>query len=56
MIMYYPQFRVLNMTEIATQNFHNLLPMRGALVRDSLVVVEVHRRRAAPLRRIRATS
>jgi alkyl sulfatase BDS1-like metallo-beta-lactamase superfamily hydrolase len=36
LIMYYPQFRVLNMTEIATQNFHNLLPMRGALVRDSL--------------------
>jgi linear primary-alkylsulfatase len=36
MIMYYPQFRVLNMAEIATQNFHNLLPMRGALVRDSL--------------------
>lgn len=36
MIMYYPQFRVLNMAEIATQNFHNLLPLRGALVRDSL--------------------
>ena len=36
MIMHYPQFRVLNMVEIATQNFHNLLPMRGALVRDSL--------------------
>ncbi|HYK65604.1 MAG TPA: alkyl sulfatase dimerization domain-containing protein, partial [Patescibacteria group bacterium] len=36
MIMHYPQFRVLNMAEIATQNFHNLLPMRGALVRDSL--------------------
>jgi linear primary-alkylsulfatase len=36
LIMYYPQFRLLNMTEIATQNFHNLLPMRGALVRDSL--------------------
>ncbi len=36
MIMYYPQFRVLNMAEIATQNFHNLLPMRGALVRDAL--------------------
>jgi alkyl sulfatase BDS1-like metallo-beta-lactamase superfamily hydrolase len=36
MIMYHPQFRVLNMTEIATQNFHNLLPMRGALVRDAL--------------------
>ena len=37
MIMYYPQLRVLNMAEIATQNFHNLLPIRGALVRDPLV-------------------
>jgi alkyl sulfatase BDS1-like metallo-beta-lactamase superfamily hydrolase len=37
MIMYYPQTRVLNMTEIATQNMHNLLPMRGALVRDPLI-------------------
>lgn len=36
MIMYYPQLRVLNMAEIATQNLHNLLPMRGALVRDAL--------------------
>jgi len=36
MIMHYPQLRVLNMAEIATQNFHNLLPMRGALVRDAL--------------------
>ena len=36
LIMHYPQFRVLNMTEIATQNMHNLLPMRGALVRDAL--------------------
>jgi alkyl sulfatase BDS1-like metallo-beta-lactamase superfamily hydrolase len=36
LIMYYPQFRVLNMTEITTQNFHNLLPLRGALVRDAL--------------------
>ncbi|MGO9453993.1 MAG: alkyl/aryl-sulfatase [Candidatus Binataceae bacterium] len=36
LIMYYPQFGVLNMTEITTQNFHNLLPMRGALVRDAL--------------------
>ncbi len=36
MIMYYPQFRVLNMAEITTQNMHNLLPMRGALVRDPL--------------------
>jgi alkyl sulfatase BDS1-like metallo-beta-lactamase superfamily hydrolase len=37
MIMYYPQFKVLNMAEIATQNMHNLLPMRGALVRDPLI-------------------
>ena len=36
MIMYYPQFRVLNMVEIATQNMHNLLPIRGAPVRDAL--------------------
>ena len=36
MIMYYPQFRVLNMAEITTQGMHNLLPMRGALVRDAL--------------------
>jgi len=36
MIMYYPQLRVLNMTEIATHNQHNLLPIRGALVRDAL--------------------
>jgi len=35
MITYYPQLRVLNMAEIATQNIHNL-PMRGALVRDAL--------------------
>jgi alkyl sulfatase BDS1-like metallo-beta-lactamase superfamily hydrolase len=37
MIMYYPQFRVLNMAEITSQNFHNLLPLRGALVRDANV-------------------
>jgi alkyl sulfatase BDS1-like metallo-beta-lactamase superfamily hydrolase len=36
LIMYYPQFKVLNMTEITSQNMHNLLPMRGALVRDAL--------------------
>ena len=34
--MYYPQFRVLNMAEIATHNFHNLLPFRGTEVRDGL--------------------
>ena len=36
LIMYYPQLRVLNMTEITSQNMHNLLPMRGAQVRDAL--------------------
>ncbi len=36
LIMYYPQLRVLNMSEIAVQGLHNLLPMRGALVRDAL--------------------
>ena len=36
MIMYYPQFKVLNMTEITSQNMHNLLPIRGAQVRDAL--------------------
>ena len=36
LIMYYPQFRVLNMTEITSQNMHNLLPIRGAQVRDAL--------------------
>jgi alkyl sulfatase BDS1-like metallo-beta-lactamase superfamily hydrolase len=34
--MYYPPFRVLNMAEIATHNFHNLLPLRGTEVRDGL--------------------
>ena len=37
MITYYPQFKVLNMAEIASQTFHNLLPMRGAQVRDGLI-------------------
>ena len=36
LIMYYPQFRVLNMAEITSQNMHNLLPLRGAQVRDAL--------------------
>jgi alkyl sulfatase BDS1-like metallo-beta-lactamase superfamily hydrolase len=36
MIMHYPQLRVLNTAEITSQNFHNLLPMRGAHVRDAL--------------------
>jgi alkyl sulfatase BDS1-like metallo-beta-lactamase superfamily hydrolase len=34
--MYYPQLKVLNMAELATHNFHNLLPFRGTVVRDAL--------------------
>src|SRR5262249_42076593 len=34
--MYYPRFKVLNMAELATHNFHNLLPVRGTEVRDAL--------------------
>ncbi len=37
MIMHLPALRVLNMAEIASRNLHNLLPMRGAQVRDALV-------------------
>src|SRR5256885_17244984 len=36
MIMYYPQLKVLNMAEIAVHTQHNLLPLRGAQVRDAL--------------------
>ena len=35
MVIHHPQLRVLNMTEITSHNFHNLLPLRGAQVRDS---------------------
>jgi alkyl sulfatase BDS1-like metallo-beta-lactamase superfamily hydrolase len=35
--MFYPRFRVLNMAEVATHNFHNLLPFRGTEVRDALL-------------------
>ena len=34
--MYFPALRVLDMAEVATHNFHNLLPFRGAEVRDAL--------------------
>ena len=34
MIMYLPQFRVLNMAELVTHNMHNLYTLRGAEVRD----------------------
>lgn len=33
---YVPRYKVLNMAENATQTFHNLLPFRGADVRDAL--------------------
>jgi alkyl sulfatase BDS1-like metallo-beta-lactamase superfamily hydrolase len=35
MHMFYPAFNCLNMAENAVHNFHNLLPFRGAEVRDS---------------------
>ncbi|MGP8121648.1 MAG: alkyl/aryl-sulfatase [Xanthobacteraceae bacterium] len=35
MHMYYPAFNCLNMAENAVHNFHNLLPFRGAEVRDA---------------------
>lgn len=34
MIMYFPQFRLLNMAEDATHNMHNLYTLRGAQIRD----------------------
>ncbi|WP_407522279.1 alkyl/aryl-sulfatase [Methylobacterium oryzisoli] len=35
MIMYFPQFKVLDMAEIATQLLHNVYTLRGAEIRDS---------------------
>jgi alkyl sulfatase BDS1-like metallo-beta-lactamase superfamily hydrolase len=35
MIIHHPGLRVLNMAEITSHNFHNLLPLRGAQVRDA---------------------
>jgi alkyl sulfatase BDS1-like metallo-beta-lactamase superfamily hydrolase len=35
MHMFYPAFNCLNMAENSVHNFHNLLPFRGAEVRDS---------------------
>jgi len=37
MVMYFPQFRLLDMAEIATHNMHNLYTIRGAEVRDGRV-------------------
>ena len=37
MIMYFPQFRLLDVAEIATHNMHNLYTIRGAEVRDGRV-------------------
>jgi alkyl sulfatase BDS1-like metallo-beta-lactamase superfamily hydrolase len=36
MHFYIPRYRVLNLAENCTHNFHNLLPFRGADVRDAL--------------------
>jgi alkyl sulfatase BDS1-like metallo-beta-lactamase superfamily hydrolase len=35
MLMYFPQFRVLDMAEDVTHNMHNLYTLRGAEVRDA---------------------
>jgi len=35
MIMFYPQFRALNMAELVTHNLHNFLPLRGTQVRNA---------------------
>lgn len=34
MLMYFPQFKMLNMAEDATHNMHNLYTLRGAEIRD----------------------
>lgn len=34
MVMYFPQFKLLNMAEDATHNMHNLYTIRGAEIRD----------------------
>ena len=36
LVIHHPGLRVLNMAEISSQNFHNLLPLRGAQARDAL--------------------
>ena len=35
MLIYFPQFKVLDAAEVATQNQHNLYTLRGAQVRDA---------------------
>jgi alkyl sulfatase BDS1-like metallo-beta-lactamase superfamily hydrolase len=35
LIIYLPEFRALNVAELATHTLHNLLPLRGAQVRDA---------------------
>ena len=37
MLMYFPQFKMLNMAEDATHNMHNLYTIRGAEIRDGRV-------------------
>lgn len=36
LIIHHPGLGLLNMTEISSHNFHNLLPLRGAQARDAL--------------------
>jgi alkyl sulfatase BDS1-like metallo-beta-lactamase superfamily hydrolase len=37
MVMYFPQFRLFDATEIATHNMHNIYTLRGAEVRDARI-------------------
>ena len=41
MLLYFPDLKVLCAAEDATHNLHNLLTLRGAVVRDPHVLGEV---------------
>jgi alkyl sulfatase BDS1-like metallo-beta-lactamase superfamily hydrolase len=51
MIMYFPQFRLLDMAEDATHNMHNLYTLRGAEIRDGRLWSRYIRRGDRALRR-----
>ena len=51
MNFFFPDHGWLCMAENCTHNMHNLVPIRGAQVRDALNVVEVHRRGDRAVRR-----
>ena len=51
MLMYFPQFRVLDMAEDVTHNMHNLYTIRGSEVRDGNLWSRYHQRSDGDLRR-----